>query len=319
MLFPFFLMLTGCGKKTGGTEIEFVKPTVKNMSVTVSVSGTVKPKNRLQVQPPLGGRVEKVLVSEGQYVHLGQTLAQMSSGERAAILDTARAQGASNLRYWEQIYKPILIVAPMNGTVIVRNIEPGQTITAADVALVISDKLIVEALVDETDIGQVRTGMKVSISLDAYPDVQIRGTVGHIAYESVVNNNVTMYKVEILPTSVPGFVRSGMSASMEIVITSKEDAVTIPSRALIRNEKGSAVLVNRENGERPEMRPVRTGVSTGSDVEILSGLAADETIVIHRNPGIKRKKTTSKTNPFMPQRPRSSGTRTQQSPPPPPN
>ncbi len=308
-------ILSGCSKKSVD-EIVFVKPSVKDVRVTVSVSGTVIPKNRLEVKPPLGGRVEKVYVSEGDYVRSGQTIAQMSSGERAAILDTARAQGSSNLRYWETVYKPILIVSPMNGTVIVRNIEPGQTISAADTAIVISDRLIAQALIDETDIGQIHSGMPAVITLDAYPDIQIKGSVGHISYESTTVNNVTMYKAEIIPENVPGFVRSGMSSSIEIIVSSRDNVMTIPNKAVKRGERGTAVMIKIAEGERPDFRPVKLGPVIGSDVEIISGLSTNDTVMIFERKLTKKSKRKETTNPFMPQRPRG---RQRSSPPPPPS
>jgi len=91
----------------------------------------------------------------------------------------------------------------VDGEVIVSKDYSGQTITTADVVIVLSDHLIVQAQVDETDIGKIKLGQEVKLTLDAYPQIKITGKVNHIYYESLIVNNVTIYQVDILPDSVP--------------------------------------------------------------------------------------------------------------------
>lgn len=91
---------------------------------------------------------------------------------------------------------------------IVRAVEPGQTVTSVDAVIVLSDRLIVKAQVDETDIGRVKTGQKATVSLDAYPREEIGADVDHISYESKLVNNVTTYEVDILPGEVPAVFRT---------------------------------------------------------------------------------------------------------------
>ena len=71
-------------------EITVAYGSIENI---ISTTGTVQPQNRLEIKPPIGGRIEKILVKEGDKVKIGQTLVWMSSTERAALLDAARAQG----------------------------------------------------------------------------------------------------------------------------------------------------------------------------------------------------------------------------------
>ena len=104
-------------------------------------------------------------------VKTGQTLALMSSTERAALLDAAQTQGPEAIKYWEDVYKPTPLLSPIDGEVIVSKDYPGQTITASDVIVVLSDHLIVQAQVDETDIGKIKLGQEVTLSLDAYPQI----------------------------------------------------------------------------------------------------------------------------------------------------
>ncbi len=102
-------------------------------------TGTIAPEDRLDLTPPVAGRIEKVLVQEGQMVHTGQVLAWMSSTERATMIDTARAEGPAALKYWEAAYKMTPILAPSNGMIILKGADPGQTVTQSSVVLSMAD------------------------------------------------------------------------------------------------------------------------------------------------------------------------------------
>src|SRR2546430_2143829 len=82
----------------------------------------VAPLNRVEIKPPIQGRIEQLLVDEGSRVNSGQILAYMSSSDRAAILDSARAKGPAEVKYWQDAYKPTPIVAPLSGVIILRNV-----------------------------------------------------------------------------------------------------------------------------------------------------------------------------------------------------
>ena len=149
------------------------------IEVVVQSAGTVQPRNRIEIKPPLAGRAEEVAVREGQVVKKGQVLLWMSSSERAALIVAARARGADEVRRWEEFYRATPVVAPIDGTVILRKVESGQSFTGADALLVIADRLLVEAQVDETDIAQVTcTCLHVSCSMpirkNRYPQPSAR-------------------------------------------------------------------------------------------------------------------------------------------------
>ena len=135
-----------------------VNPATGGIQTIITATATVQPQNRLEIKPPINGRIDKILVEEGEKVKIGQTLAWMSSTERAALLDAARARGPDEMKYWEDVYKPTPLIAPIDGDVIVSKDEPGQTVTSSDVVVVLSDQLIVQAHVDETDIGKIKVG-----------------------------------------------------------------------------------------------------------------------------------------------------------------
>ncbi|MCX5704635.1 MAG: biotin/lipoyl-binding protein, partial [Candidatus Omnitrophica bacterium] len=89
--------------KAGSEEIvKEINPTIGSIETFVSTTGTVLPMNRLEIKPPVNGRVESILIKEGEKVKVGQNLAWMSSTERAALLDAAHAKGPEQLKYWQE-------------------------------------------------------------------------------------------------------------------------------------------------------------------------------------------------------------------------
>jgi len=277
-------------------DISPFRGTIRNI---VSTTGTVLPKNRLEIKPPVNGRLDEILVSEGQYVKNGQVLAWMSSTERAALLDAAEGQGEEQYKYWEQVYKPIALLAPIDGQVIVATMQPGQTVTTSDAVIVLSDELIVRAQVDETDIGKIDVGQTAVIILDAYPDMPVDAVVQHIYYESETVNNVTIYKVDLLPKKVPVFFRSGMNATINFTVMSKKDALLIPLEAVLKDKAETYVLVDA-GGEEPVKRDVVLGMTDDKNVEIISGIGISDKLVVKMKKFALPQKASNGTNPFMP-------------------
>jgi len=287
------------GGDSSKETVEVITPVYGDIRTVVSTTGTVQPQNRLEIKP-INGRVEEVLVKEGDAVTAGQVLAWMSSTERAALLDAARFQGRKETEYWKEVYKPTPLIAPIDGEVIVREVEPGQTVSSSDAVIVLSDRLIVKAQVDETDIGKVKLLQDAVIGLDAYPWVKVKGKVDHVSYESEVVNNVTIYEVDILPEEVLEIFRSGMSANVDIIQESKENILLIPIEAVSRTKKGDFVLLSQGTGGKPIRRKVELGVSDYENVEVVSGITAEDSIIVKTQKYLPSGNTKRGRSPFMP-------------------
>jgi len=249
--------------------------TVGDISIKVRLNGSVQPRNRLPIKPQVGGRIEEILVSEGQHVRQGEIIAWVSSADRAALLDAARSKSPDEFARWQDAYKPTPVISPIDGFVILRDKEPGQAISASDYIVVMADKLIVVANVDETDLAYIRKGGSAVITLDAYPDKRFRGVVEHIAYESTVVNNVNVYEVKINPISTPLEFRSGMTANVEIVASESKGALLAPIEAVKEKDGRKYVfkLPQEEEGSyrnrrQPQPVEVTTGISDGKNIEI---------------------------------------------------
>ena len=292
------LVLIKITHKPSKETLQEINPSLGSIQAVITSTATVQPQNRLEIKPPINGRVENILVNEGDMVKSGQVLALMSSTERAALLDAAKANGPESIKYWEDVYKPTPLLSPIDGEVIVSKDYPGQTVTSTDDIVVLSDHLIVQAQVDETDIGKIKLGQEATMSLDAYPQVKIFGKVNHIYYESLIVNNVTIYQVDILPDKLPDVFRSGMSATVNIVEKAKENVLTLPLAAIKRGKEGVYVLVSRGIGG-PEERKIELGIADEKNVEIVSGLSAGDKVLMAVQ---KYKASTAKsgTNPLSP-------------------
>lgn len=287
----------GGNNKDAAPSYREVKVTRGDIALTILSTGIVQPKNRLEIKAPIPGRAEQVLVTEGQRVKKGQVLAWMSSAERAAVIDAARSRGPEELKRWEDIYRATPILAPLDGTLITRNLEAGQTFTSADAVFVMSDYLIVNAQVDETDLAQIRLRQPASIVLDAYPDSSFAGRVEQIAYDAKTVNNVTTYDVEVVPARTPPYMRSGMTANVSFVQDSRKNVLLVPVEAVKVQDSVSTVLLApaAKNG-KPVEQPIKTGISDGKYVEVLAGLEEGADLLVAR----LRTSSEGGSNPFSP-------------------
>jgi len=274
------VMIKVKSKSANSETTKEISPTTGTLETFISTTGTVLPKNRLEVKPSVGGRIESILVQEGEKVKVGQPLAWMSSTERAALLDAAEGQGEKVLNYWKEVYKPIALLSPIDGEVIVATTQPGQTVTTSDAVIVLSDHLIVRAQVDETDIGKIKLGQAAVITLDAYADVKIKASVEHLYYESQTVNNVTIYNVDLLPENVPPFFRSGMNATVNFRELGKENALLLPVDAVHKDKEGDYVLLKQDGSEKPVRRAVKLGLTDDKNIEIISGVTAGDRVIV---------------------------------------
>jgi HlyD family secretion protein len=208
------------------------------------------------------------------------------------------------------------VVAPMDGVVLTKNVEIGESITsgvssfnAGTILFTVADvsKMIVKAGVNEVDIGKVRVGMPVKVTLDAYPKVSFAGRVDRIAPAVRLDDKVRVFDVEIRLDAQGRELRSGMTANIEMVGEKKPHVLTVPVESVFQRDEGEIVFVKKPfdpkaaaakpkktttaaNG-KPEVdkdawkqffekRVVVTGLSDNSKVEIVKGLKAGDEVAL---------------------------------------
>lgn len=301
--------LVGCFSRNANLEIiRQAKVKKGDLTITVTTTGEVKPYNRVEIKPPISGRVEEVLVKEGDPIKRGQILAWMSSIDRAALLDAARSQGEEVYEKWLTAYKAAPLIAPLDGMVIVRAVEPGQTVTTADPVVVLSDRLIIKAQADETDLARIKVGQDTQIVLDAYRDQSFDGKVDHISYESQLVNNVNVYDVDVIPEDMPTTFRSGMTATVTFIVDQVENTLLVPSEAVAewprktKRPEGTEFAVYKKGIRGPIPIPVKIGATDGRMTEISGGLTEGMEILVTR-----KKQNKAGGSAFAQNRPNSSG------------
>jgi len=263
----------GRKEKNGKSEYIPVKARRGKVAITVETTGEVAPLNRVEIIPNVSGRIDKILVREGDKIEAGQVLALMSSADRTAILDAAFSMGEKEYEYWKDAYKPVKIISPISGTLILRNVVEGQTVTSSAKLFAIADRLIVEAYVDESEIGKVKKGQAAAITLDAYPKRVVRGRVVQILDEGRNVSNVITYTVKIRPFRSPSFFKSQMTANVKIFVSGKEKRLLIPSLAIVPDRDGNPTVVTGfDRKGNPVFRAVKIGENIGRDIAVLKGL-----------------------------------------------
>lgn len=247
-------------------------------------SGVIYPRNRIVIKSPFDGRIEKVCVNEGDLVKKGQVIALMSSLERAFMVDTAATLDGSTGGYKKlgTIFKITPVLSPIDGFVISKNKGSKQTVNFKDEILVIADNLIVYVDINEVDLKYIKIGSKLSMCLDAYPEKQFVGVVEHISYEAINRNNVTVYAIKIKPLcNMNDIFRSGMSVTVTIPVGYKINALSIPINFISEKGQKKVVVVKNGNFKKPvfNTREVKTGITDGKFIEVISGLNVGETVV----------------------------------------
>jgi macrolide-specific efflux system membrane fusion protein len=248
---------------------DYVKVERGPMRVTLRESAVVGPEHRLTITPPIPGRMDTINVANGEAVKQGQILAWISSTSRAALMDAARAQGGKEINFWEDVFKPAPLVAPLDGHIISTAVVPGQVVVTAQTVFTMSDHLIVQAFLDETDLSQTWLGQHVDITFDSFPDAHLTGKVHEIAFDATTVNNVTTYQVNIYLDNTPSYVRSGVSANVFLLISDRPNVLKIPTDAI--SPEGTVLVV-----PGPDQPPVETkidvGLTDGEWTEVTSGL-----------------------------------------------
>ena len=210
--------------------------------------------------------------------------------------------------------RTVNVDAPMDGEVIKKNIEIGQTVmsgissfnegtamfTVADIS-----SMLIKAAINEVEIGRVRLGQRVDITVDAFPYRHFAGSVSHISPAARLKDKVKVFDIEVTLEQQNTDFRAGMTANIEIRGDRVEDALSVPVEAVVKKADGEVVYVLKEKfeepkaGEKPhkknnagkidvseswqrffEQRPVKAGLASLERVQILEGLRDGEQVAL---------------------------------------
>jgi macrolide-specific efflux system membrane fusion protein len=277
--------------QAGQPSYQTVRVERGNMEIKVLSTGTIEPYTRVEVSSSVNGRIDKVEVQEGDRVKEGDILAWISSEDRIALLDAARsglesAQKSGDQKAIEEAqaayeiadraYKPVPLTNSISGEVISRSCEPGQNVSTQSVLFVIADRLVASVEVDEVDIGKIHRGQEALITLDAFPDEELRGKVAKISREGELVSDVVEYEVMVEPQKVPRHWASGMTANVEFIVQQKDSILLIPKSSVTEMRGENFVMVLED---QPTPRKIQTGISDGRMVEVIEGLREGDRII----------------------------------------
>jgi len=225
------------------------------------------------------------LVSDGDY-ELAESNLRLSAQRVSAAKASIDAQQAA-YDLTRTTRGRTLIRSPIDGIVITRNVDPGQTVAAAFQTPVLFtvaadlEKMRVIAAVDEADIGEVERGQSATFTVNAYPNRTFEGRVTEVRNSPLIVQDVVTYETVVEVENRGLALKPGMTASTRIRTATAENAITVPNAALHftppQQTPHDAAGVWTIRGGALEWMPVTTGVTDGELSAVTAGAIASGT------------------------------------------
>ena len=194
------------------------------------------------------------------------------------------------------------VVSPVDGIVISKEVELGQTVAASyqtpTLFLVAEDltKMQIEVNISEADISKIKEGQRVDFSIDAYSDKTFKGTVSQVRNAATTISNVVTYTVVVSVDNSDMLLKPGMTANVAIITAEVNDALSVPNQALRFVPPDNAKIEGTKDGQRKNfkgqglwrqnkdgsifMTEVKTGITDGNRTEIISDKITESTPII---------------------------------------
>jgi HlyD family secretion protein len=294
--------------KVVDTTVKYGKVTRGDLTETVSATGSLTALDNVDISSKITGRIVEVLVKENDHVKSGDVLVRLDDTSLKASLDQMQAKlvnseltyrrdldllnrGAISQSVFDAAYADYLvaksnyekaasdvndtvITTPIDGYIIGKPTPVGQTISSGIstpqviMSVATLDNMEIEALVDESDIGQVKEGQKVKFTVDAYSDETFTGTVRLLSKKATTENNVIYYKVYVTVDDAKGKLLPTMTARAEFIISEASDVMMVPLNCIYTEGKKRYVKVYDAKTKKT------------TDVEVTVGLSNDNNIVV---------------------------------------
>lgn len=253
----------------------------------------------------VGTRQEEIQQAQAQVKQQQQALALLKAGTRSEEIQQARAQVTSargSLQNIQDQVNDTIVTAPFDGQISRIYADPGSFVTpttsASTATSAVSSSILslssiekeIIANVAEANIGKIRLDQKVTIKADAYPQRIFEGKVSQILSEATVEQNVTSFevKVSLLSEEAQKMLLSGMNVEMEFQVDGVENALVVPSVAVVRRENATGVYVVESNG-KPRFKAIETGLAANGKTEVKAGLKGTEKLLVNFPPGSRPK------------------------------
>lgn len=304
---------------SGDQELTYEPVRRGSLTKTLDISGIVDAKEKARVRFLAGGKLVFLGAQEGDWVKKWQTLASIDkqalqkqlqqdlnfyADQRWSFEDyqdeydyaveslatrknldkqqRALENQVLTVEMRDIAIKEASLYSPLEGVLVKSpSTVTGVQLTASDYFEVINPKtLIFRAEVDEADINLISLGQKSVIELDAYDGQSLETQLSYIAYSSTTGSSGTVFLVEfpLLSEDLNRY-RLGMNGDAKIIIESKDDVLIVPFEATISRDGKYYVNIKNPAGQ-PEEKEVQLGLETEDEVEIVSGLAEGDLVLI---------------------------------------
>jgi len=296
-----------CLKLISDNKVD-VMPVSRGPAVAaVYATGVVEPTHWARVGPVQPGRITAIYVHDGDKVTEGQVLARMEERESAAALEELKAKEIFLRKRYERMRSLLAeesisrqefdqaesewlsakalidaatqrlrdreLIAPLGGVVLRQDGEVGEVVKPEDTLFWVGSPrpLRVEAEVDEEDIADIRTGQKVLIQAEAFPDLDITGEVSSLTPKGDPVRKTFRVRISV-PDEAP--LKVGMTVELNIVVTHRTSALLVPTAAV----ENDHVWVCIDGQAR--QRQVKIGVTGETNVEIIEGVSDGELVIV---------------------------------------
>jgi multidrug efflux pump subunit AcrA (membrane-fusion protein) len=252
------------------------------------------------ISAKVGGTVERVNLRNYDSVSSGAVLMQLSGDDNDSAIYTVNTRIQSAQKSLEDAQKVMEVLngtAPISGTVVSLSLEPGKEIASGTSVVTVSDTstIVLDASIDERNIGFVKTGMDVSLDYQGEP---FTGTVTSVSLTSTVNNGVATFPAVISIDNSEGTILAGSFVSYTLIANQSEDALYLPIQAVksVETEDGTKNVVFVKSDTSPEDTVellstvdgvpetgyypvvVNVGISDNQNIEILDGVSEGDEV-----------------------------------------
>jgi HlyD family secretion protein len=204
------------------------------------------------------------------------------TGSDYAVANTALEQARANLTAAQAKLQYTQIEAPVDGTLIARNVERGDVVQPGKTLMVLSPagqtQLVVE--IDEKNLASLKVGQPALASADAYPDQQFRAEVVYI--NPAIDAERGSVEVKLAVPDPPAYLRQDMTVSIDIEVARHTGTLIVAADAIHDPTSGAPWVMKRADG-KVQRQAVKVGARGSGEVEVLSGLQAGDQVITAGN------------------------------------
>ena len=207
--------------------------------------------------------------------------------------DAQVQQAQASLNQLEEQLSYTTVTSPIDGVVLSRDVQVGDAVSSilvlgstATLVMTLGDthQVYVKGKVDESDIAKVYLGQAARIKVQSFPNKSFAGRVTKIAPLGVEKDNVTTFEVQISIDNPGGELKANMTANGEIVLEEHKNTLSIPEQAVLydKDRNASVWIPDTHSKDGHRVLTIKTGISNGSRIEVLSGLKSGDKVVLQQ-------------------------------------